>query len=68
MVGWNELIYVADCNNHRIQVFDLNGNYITKYGIHGKNDGNFTYPYGLLFNESGTLFVSEYGHRIQCFT
>jgi len=55
--------------NHRIQVFDGNGKYITKYGIEGKNDGNFYCPYGLSFNENGILFVSDYGnHRIQCFT
>ena len=32
-------VYVADSGNHRIEKFDSNGNFITKWGLLGSEDG-----------------------------
>ena len=31
-------IVVADCYNHRVQVFDRNGNFLSKFGEQGSRD------------------------------
>jgi DNA-binding beta-propeller fold protein YncE len=57
-------LYVADACNHRIQVFDRDGNLIRHWG-----EGCLKYPYDLAFNKAGVLYVVEYGnHRVQKFT
>ena len=38
-------LYVCDCNNHRIQVFDLDLNFKRSIGSHGKGEGEFQKPY-----------------------
>ena len=40
-------MYVADSYNHRIQKFDSDGNFITKWGSKGTGDGEFNTPHGI---------------------
>jgi len=40
-------IYVVDSGNHRVQKFDINGNYLLLFGGHGKGDGQLNTPYGI---------------------
>lgn len=37
-------VYIADTWNDRIQKFDSNGNFITRWGSHSKGDGQFDWP------------------------
>ncbi len=53
-------IYVADRNNHRIQVFDSQGNFLLKFGSYGYGDGQFGGPGGVALDASGNIIVSEY--------
>jgi len=39
-----DLVYVADCHNHRIQVFNFDGSFVRKWGSFGQGDGQFHYP------------------------
>ena len=41
-------VYVADTDNNRIQKFDSNGNFITKWGFDGDGDGQFKFQKVLL--------------------
>ena len=54
--GW---VYVADRENHRIQVFDRNGRYETQWN-------NMSRPCGLYIDpkESQTVYVGEFGSAI----
>ena len=61
----NEL-YVCDCNNHRIQVFDLNLTFIRSIGSHGKGEGEFDLPYDVKFDSDCNMYVAECdGGRVQ---
>ena len=37
-------VYVADFYNHRIQVFDGDGNFLYQFGEEGHDDGQLYYP------------------------
>ncbi|MDA8171709.1 MAG: hypothetical protein M0Z48_07765 [Nitrospiraceae bacterium] len=47
-------LYVADQNNHRIQKFDSNGNYLAQWGLSG------LYPSGVALDGSGYVYVADY--------
>ena len=52
-------VFVADTWNNRIQKFDSNGNFITKWGSFGFDDGAFFDPYGIAVDNSGNVFVAD---------
>ena len=59
-------VYVCDHNNHRIQVFDLDLNFVQSIGSRGKGKGDFTSPYDVKFDAAGNMYVAEYGNgRVQ---
>ena len=62
-------VYVADKDNHRIQKFDNNGNFITKWGSNGwTGNGQFQYPEDVAVDSSLNVYVADtYNHRIQKF-
>jgi sugar lactone lactonase YvrE len=60
--------YVADRNNNRIQKFNSNGVFITKWGSPGSGDGQFISPLGVAIDFSGNVYVADSGNnRIQKF-
>jgi len=61
-------IYVADTFNHRIQVFDSSGNFITKFGSLGSNPGEFNRPWDVVVDDLGRIYVAEQSNwRVQVF-
>ncbi|MDA8154971.1 MAG: SMP-30/gluconolactonase/LRE family protein [Actinomycetota bacterium] len=61
-------IYVADGTNHRIEVFDSNGNYLRQWGSYGSANGQFIDPFGLAVDASGDVYVADSGNnRVQKF-
>lgn len=75
-VAQNGDIYVADSRNHRIQVFDANGQFKLAFGVLGKiddgtglNGGTFNEPWGVAVGPDGSVYVADtWNHRIQKFT
>jgi DNA-binding beta-propeller fold protein YncE len=64
----NGLVYVADYGNNRIQVFDLEGNFIDKWGSEGRKEGQFSHPSAIAIGNDGSVYVGEDdGGRIQHF-
>ena len=62
-------VYVADKDNHRIQKFTSNGQFVTKWGGWGNEDGQFNEPIDIAIDRSGYFYVLERGNaRIQKFT
>src|SRR5215204_2045987 len=55
--------------NQRIQKFDSEGTFITKWGSQGDRDGEFLAPIGVAVDSSNNVYVSEQGNnRIQKFS
>ena len=61
-----KLIYVADYGNHRIMVFDSEGNFVRKFGGYGSGDTQLNSPYGVALSHDCTeVYVSDtFNHRI----
>jgi tripartite motif-containing protein 71 len=62
-------VYVVDTLNNRIQVFNNNGTFLTKWGTGGNGDGQFHNPQWIAINNrSGQIYVSDSENdRIQSF-
>ena len=60
-------LLVADCKNHRIQKFKLNGSYVTQKGTHGTGSFEFNYPSGIAIHpKNGMVYITETNNnRIQ---
>ena len=57
-------IVVADRGNHRVQVFDRNGNFLSKFGEQGSLDHQLQYPEGLSINSNGDIIVADKGNKL----
>ena len=69
-VDKDDNIYVADCNNHRIQKFTSEGKFVAAVGSCGTNHLQFSSPEGICYNHTDhNLYVADNGnHRIQVLT
>ena len=67
-VDREDRLYVADSCNHRIQVFDADGQWLRSYGRAGAGSGELSYPYDIRVDDAGNQFVCEFGNsRVQVF-
>ena len=61
-------LMVCDRDNNRIQVFELNGKFVAKFGTEGSNLREFKGPTSLAVLSNGRFVVIDYNnHRIQMF-
>jgi sugar lactone lactonase YvrE len=64
-------IYVADADNHRVQVYNSARNYMDSIGVTGaagSDNTHFNTPMGLAVDLQGNLYVADYGNcRVQKF-
>ena len=59
---------VCDSGNDRIQVFELNGKFVGKFGTEGSNLGEFSHPTSVAVLSNGRIVVIDSSnHRIQIF-
>ena len=61
-------LFVCDQRNHRVQVFELNGKFIGKFGTNGSKLGEFIEPLLVEMLSNGQIVVCDKdNHRIQTF-
>ncbi len=61
--------YVADKDNHRVQVFDPNGVHLFSFGAFGTANGQMKSPQGIAVDEDGIIYVVDTDNdRLQGFT
>jgi uncharacterized protein (TIGR03663 family) len=62
-------LYVADSQNHRIEVVTPDGKFVRTWGTKGKDPGQFNEPWGVAVSPQGTVYVADtWNHRVQEFT
>ena len=59
----NNQVYVCDRDNHCIQVFDLDLNFIRFIGSPGKGRGEFDAPLDVKFDTDGYMYIAENGNK-----
>ena len=50
---------VCDSGNNRIQVFEMNGKFVGKFGTKGSNVGEFRKPWSVAVLSNGRIVVSD---------
>ncbi|MBU8932777.1 MAG: NHL repeat-containing protein [candidate division Zixibacteria bacterium] len=64
----DSFLFVTDSRNHRVQKFDVDGNFILAWGESGSDTGQFNTPTGIDADRDGNIYVVDSGnHRIQVF-
>ena len=56
---YKKMLYICDSHNDRIQVLDLNLNFIKTIGSNGSEDLHFGGPLDVKFDAVGNMFVAE---------
>lgn len=63
-----DVVYVADCGNHRVQKFSLEGEPLVRVGSRGTGAGQFIRPTDVAVDGAGFVYVVDTGnHRVQKF-
>lgn len=66
--GNNDNLFVVDLGNHRIQVFDQDGNFLFKWGSYGSGNQQFNSPRAIAIGTNDLVYVADQGNnRIQVF-
>ena len=61
-------LMVCDTLNHRVQVFELSGKFVTKFGTKGSGMGEFDKPVSAAVLSDGKIIVTDFfNHRVQLF-
>ena len=65
-VSAKDEIAITDHNNHRVQIFNSEGNYLRSFGTERVE---FKFPTGITYHNNGNIFVADNGNnRIQIFS
>lgn len=61
-------LYVVDYNYHSVFVFTPDGNFVSKFGGEGSEEGQLMFPRGVAIDEDGYVYVCDtQNNRIQIF-
>lgn len=55
------VLFVADAENYRVQVFKLDGTFLRKFGDKGSGKGLFALPRGITVSSKSEIAVADRG-------
>lgn len=55
----DDRLYITDTGNFRIQIFDLEGNFLKKFGTAGDSPGQLARPKGVAVDSEGHIYVVD---------
>lgn len=55
----DDLVYVTDTGNERVQVFQTDGTFMRAFGGTGSGDGQLMEPVGIAVGQDGTVYVAD---------
>ena len=58
-------IYVADSSNSRVQIFDLEGNFVDKFGSRGSGPNMFNGAHHLTLSDNKIYVADRFNDRVQ---
>jgi len=62
-------VYVVDYNNHLVQKFDIDGNFLTQWGGRGSGNTSLDYPVGIATDMHDNVYVAQHGsHTVKKFS
>ena len=64
----NNHLYVSDHSNHRVQKFNVDGQYLLKFGHQGSGNGQLYYPIGIAVHNDRVYIAECANNRISVFT
>jgi tripartite motif-containing protein 71 len=68
VISTGQYVYVPDYENHRIQMFAANGDFIKSWGSSGESQGQLNKPHSMTYDSQGNVYVTDMNnHRIQKF-
>ncbi|MDW7651234.1 MAG: 6-bladed beta-propeller [Bacillota bacterium] len=56
---FNDRVYVSDAMAREINVMDMDGELLFKFGEFGESPGQFHYPYGIDHDSDGNIYVAD---------
>ena len=62
-VGPDGSVYVADSDNHRVQIFRPNGDFVREFGSIGTGPDEFSLAFDLTADAAGNVYVLDDGQR-----
>jgi len=64
----NDILYICDCKNAKIQVLNTKLEYMSSFGCHGKGNAEFNCPNDIAQDRAGNLYVTDtLNDRVQVF-
>ena len=62
-------LFICDSDNHRVQVFDTDLNFLDSFGTRGSGEGEFRWPLDISTDRDGCLYVADCANdRVQVFS
>ena len=68
-ISYKNSFFVSDKDNHCIKTFNQSGTFLYKFGKQGNQDGQFSWPRGILVDNNDNLLVCDQcNNRVQQFS
>ena len=65
---FGQYVYVVNHGSHSVSVFTTDGVYVSSFGQHGREEGEFNTPCYLCVDQDSFIYVADSkNHRVQCF-